>query len=149
VAAMLADGQIGPAQTLEHRLQDENIRKLAAKVEVYESEELNELCRLFRAGDARGRFASRVTLVLDDGRRLDSGLVDGGLSYPPVGWDRGRMEEKFHWLVDPVLGKNRANELVELVWSFDEQAGVDELIHLSLACAAGTRTSPDSEKGGS
>ena len=137
VAAMLADGEIGPAQTLEHRLQDENIRKLAAKVEVHESEELNELCRLFRAGDPRGRFASRVTLILDDGTRLDSGLVDGGLSYPPVGWDRGRMEEKFHWLVDPVLGKNRAKELVELVWSFDEQAGVDRLVRGTLAKGLG------------
>jgi 2-methylcitrate dehydratase PrpD len=133
VAAMLVDGQIGPAQILEQRLQDDNIRMLAAKVEVRESEDLNELCRLFHAGDARGRFASRVTLLLDDGKRLESGLVDGGLSYPPVGWDRGRMEEKFHWLVDPVLGENRADELVKLVWSFDEQAGVDRLVRGTLA----------------
>jgi 2-methylcitrate dehydratase PrpD len=128
VAAMLVDGEIGPAQTLEHRLQDGKIRELAAKVEVRESEDLNELCRLFHAGDPRGRFASRVTLILDDGRRLDSGLADGGLSYPPVGWDRARMEEKFHWLVDPVLGKNRAERLVELVWSFDEQRDMAGLI---------------------
>jgi len=137
VAAMLADGEIGPAQTLEHRLRDENIRKLAAKVEVRESEELNELCRLLHAGDARGRFAGRVTLILHDGRCLESGLVDGGLSFPPIGWDRGRMEEKFHWLADPVLGKNRADELVELVWSFDELPGVDRLIRGTLAKGSG------------
>jgi hypothetical protein len=47
------------------------------------------------------------------------------------------MEEKFHWLVDPVLGKNRANELVELVWSFDEQAGVDRLVRGTLAKGLG------------
>ena len=133
VAAMLVDGEIGPAQTLEQRLKDEKIRSIAAKVEVRESEELNELCRLLHEGDARGRFASRVTLVLEDGRQLESGLVDGGLSYPPVGWDRVSMEEKFHWLVDPVLGRNRAEELVKFVWSFEKQGGVAELIHATLS----------------
>jgi 2-methylcitrate dehydratase PrpD len=128
VAAMLVDGEIGPAQTLEKRLQDQTIRALAAKVEVRESEELNELCRLFALGDPRGRFASRVTLVLKDGRRLESGLVSGGLAYPTAGWDEQRMEEKFYWLVDPVLGRDRADRLIELVWSFQEQPGVDELI---------------------
>ena len=128
VAAMLADGEIGPAQTLEQRLQDETIRSLAAKVEVRESEELNELCRLFQKGDPRGRFASRVTLILKDGERLESGLVGGGLVYPPAGWDEERMEDKFHWLVDPVLGRDRADKLVELVWRFERHAGVRELI---------------------
>ncbi|MBN1835265.1 MAG: MmgE/PrpD family protein [Spirochaetales bacterium] len=137
VAAMLADGEIGPAQTLEHRLRDEKFRKLAARVEVRESEDLNELCRLLHAGDARGRFAGRVILVLHDGRRLESGLMDGGLSYPPVGWDRGRMEEKFHWLADPVLGENRADALVELVWSFDELPGVERLVRGTLAKKSG------------
>jgi 2-methylcitrate dehydratase PrpD len=132
VAAMLVDGEIGPAQTLEHRLQDEKIRRLAAKVEVRESEELNELCRLFAQGDPRGRFASRVTFVLEDRTRLDSGLVDGGLSYPPVGWDRERMEEKFHWLVDPVLGLRRADRLIDLVWSFEDQRDLAELIRATL-----------------
>jgi len=133
VAAMLVDGEIGPAQILERRLQDREIRRLAAKVEVRESEELNELRRLFQAGDPRGRFASRVSVVLADGKRLDSGLVEGGFAYPPPGWDRTRMEEKFHWLVDPVLGKNRADELVNLVWSFDKQPGVAQLVQLTLS----------------
>ena len=132
VAAMLVDREIGPDQTLERRLKDENIRGLAAKVEVQESEELNELCRLFAQGDPRGRFASRVTLILNDGTKFDSGLVGGDLAYPPPGWDQERMEEKFHWLVDPVLGRKRADRLVDLVWSFEEQAGVTELIRTTL-----------------
>ena len=128
VAAMLVYGEIGPEQTLEKRLQDKTIRSLAAKVEVRESEELNELCRLFTIGDPRGRFASSVTLILDDGSELESGLVDGEFSYPPRGWDTRRMEEKFHWLVDPVLGQARADRLVDLVWAFDKQSGVEGLI---------------------
>ncbi|UCF96191.1 MAG: MmgE/PrpD family protein [Spirochaetaceae bacterium] len=128
VAAMLVDGEIGPEQTLEHRLQDETIRGLAAKVEVRESEELNELCRLFSIGDPRGRFASSVTVVLNDGRQLESGLVGGGLVFPQSGWDEHTMEEKFHWLVDPLLGRGRAEKLIDLVWSFEKQTGVDGLI---------------------
>ncbi len=132
VAAMLVDGEIGPAQTVQGRLQDETIRSLAAKVEIVESEEMNELCRLFKEGDPRGRFASRVILILKDGTRLDSGLVGGGLAYPPAGWDQPRMEEKFHWLVDPVLGRDRADKLIELVWSFEEQPSMAELIRTSM-----------------
>ncbi|MBN1179406.1 MAG: MmgE/PrpD family protein, partial [Anaerolineae bacterium] len=82
IAAILVDGEVGPGQTLERRLDDPHIRSLARKVEVEESEELNELCRLFEKGDPRGRFASKVTFVLEDGRTLHSGLVDGGLRFP-------------------------------------------------------------------
>jgi 2-methylcitrate dehydratase PrpD len=112
---MLADGEIGPEQTLEHRLSDERIRRLAQKVEVRESEELNELARLFQTGDPRGRFASSVTLTLTDGRQLSSGLVGGGLSFPQRGWDEGTMEEKFRWLVEPALGEARVERLADLV----------------------------------
>jgi 2-methylcitrate dehydratase PrpD len=128
VAAMLVDGEIGPEQTLEDRLLDETIRALAAKVEVRESEQLNELCRLFSVGDPRGRFASSVTLILNDGRKVESGLVGGGLTFPQPGWDENTMERKFHWLVDPVLGTGRADKLIDLVWRFEEQSGVDELV---------------------
>lgn len=128
VAAMLVDREIGPGQILEGRLQDETIGALAVKVEVRESEELNELCRLYAMGDPRGRFASSVTVVLNDGRQLESGLVCGGLAFPQPGWDEHTMEEKFHWLVDPVLGGGRADRLIDLVWHFEEKPDVDELI---------------------
>ena len=128
VAAMLVDGEIGPEQTLEHRLQDETIRNLAAKVEVRESEELNELCRLYSIGDPRGRFASSVTLILKDGRKLESGLVGGGLAFPQAGWNEQVMEEKFRWLVEPLLGAPATRRLMELVWRCEELDGVAELV---------------------
>jgi 2-methylcitrate dehydratase PrpD len=131
VAAMLLDGEIGPRQTLEHRLGDERIRELAGKIEVRVSEELNELCRLFQKGDPRGRFASEVTVHLEDGGRLRSGRVGGGLSFPQPGWDEKVMEEKFHWLVDPLLGAGRAGRLVELVRGFEALSSVREMIELA------------------
>ena len=128
VAAMLVDKEIGPAQTLETRLHDPVTREIAEKVEIVESDELNQLCRLFQRGDPRGRFASRVTVVLDNGSELASGLVDGGLSYPPPGWGEDVMEEKFRWLVAPVLGEERTERLITMVWSFEEQQGMEGLI---------------------
>jgi 2-methylcitrate dehydratase PrpD len=128
VAAMLVDGEIGPEQTIEQRLGDKRIRALAMKVEVQESQELNELCRLFEAGDSRGRFASEVTLVLRDGREFRSGLVDGGLRFPQPGWNEAAMEEKFRWLVQPVLSKKRVDRLIQMIWSFEALSSVRELI---------------------
>ena len=137
IAAVLVDGEIGPSQTLENRLNDEAIRTLASKVEIIENEDLNELCRLFKQGDPRGRFASSVKITLEDGSVFESGLVDGGLSYPPEGWDDQRMEEKFHWLVDPVLGADRAAGLIDTVRAFENHPSVDELIRLTAALPRG------------
>ena len=92
------------------------------------SSSVTELCRLYAVGDPRGRFASSVTLLLKDGRRLESGLVGGGLAFPQPGWDEKTMEQKFHWLVDPVLGARAADRLIELVWGFEDQEGLDPLL---------------------
>lgn len=120
LAAMLLDGEIGPNQMLEHRLSDPAIRELAQKVEVVESEEMQELCRLFEQGDSRGCFASVVNIRLKDGRTFSSGLVDGGLRFPPAGWDEARMSSKFRWLASYVLQDSLAEEVLELAWGFDQ-----------------------------
>ena len=130
VAAMLVDGEVGPEQTLEHRLGDERIRALVRRVEVRESGELNELRRLFELGDPRGRFASEVTLILEDGRELSSGRVGGGLSFPQPGWDEAVMEEKFRWLVEPLLGRPRVDGLIELAWKLEELPDLAGLVAL-------------------
>jgi 2-methylcitrate dehydratase PrpD len=124
---MLVDGEIGPAQMLEGRLSDPKIRALAQKVEVVETEELESLCRLFEQGDPRGRFASRVTITLNDGRNFHSGLVDGGLRFPPVRWDRERMSNKFRWLAGFVLSPERTDEILDILWRFDQVKDVQEL----------------------
>ncbi len=94
LAAMLVDGEIGPAQMLEMRLSDPQIRMLAAKVGVVEDEEMERLCQLFEQGDPTGRFASSVTITLHDGREFYSGVVDGDLRFPQPGWDEARMERE-------------------------------------------------------
>jgi len=124
IAAMLIDGEIGPEQVLESRLSDPRLKELAEKVEVVESEEMEGLRRLFEQGDPRGRFASKVTITMKDGRKVHSGIVDGGLSFPPVGWDTARMSDKFRWAAGFVLPSARTEELLRFLWSFDQAPDV-------------------------
>jgi 2-methylcitrate dehydratase PrpD len=130
VAAMLVDGEIGPAQTLESRLKDPDIRSVASKVELVESEALNELCRLSELGDPRGRFASQVTIVLQDGTDFESGLVEGSFRFPTPGWPRQKMEDKFRWLARFVLDDRRIDGLLEMAWHFEDAPTVTQLTDL-------------------
>jgi 2-methylcitrate dehydratase PrpD len=127
LAAMLVDGEIGPAQTLEPRLADPAIRALAQRVEVVESHEMENLRMLFEQGSPLGRFASQVTITLKDGRQFHSGIVDGGLRFPPEGWDRERMSDKFLWLADMVLPSGEAREILETLWHLDRLSDVRAL----------------------
>jgi 2-methylcitrate dehydratase PrpD len=127
LAAMLVDGEIGPGQMLEYRLLDSQIREIAQKVEVFESEEMEELCRLFEQGDPNGRFASVVTITLKNGQTFNSGMVDGGLQFPPSAWDEGRMADKFRWLANYVLDVNTVDETMDLLFHFEELSNVRQL----------------------
>jgi 2-methylcitrate dehydratase PrpD len=130
VAAMLVDGEIGPGQTMESRLDDPDLRAVARKVELVESDELNELRRLFEEGDPRGRFASRVTVELEDGRSFESGLVEGSFGYPSPIWKRKKMEEKFRWLARFVLDDERIDALLDMAWGLEDVDSVRRLTDL-------------------
>jgi 2-methylcitrate dehydratase PrpD len=126
VAAMLIDGEVGPEQTMEKRLDDPQMRALARKVEVVETEELNELCRLRELGDPAGKFAGVVTITLKDGCELNSGLV-GDPAFPPANWDEARMAEKFRWIAGFVLDEARIDALLDTLWRFEELPSVRTL----------------------
>jgi len=129
LAAMLVDGEIGPAQMLEGRLSDPRIREIAQKVQVFETEEMEELCRLFEQGDPKGRFASVVTITLKNGQTFNSGIVDGGLRFPPSAWDEARMADKFRWLANYVLDERTVEETIDLLFHFEELSNVQQLTH--------------------
>jgi 2-methylcitrate dehydratase PrpD len=130
VAAMVVDGEIGPAQTRESRLGDPELRSVAEKVELVESEELNELHRLYQAGDPGGRFASRVTVVLEDGTTFESGVVSEESRFPNPPWSRDKLDEKFRWLAAYVVEGERVDRLLEMAWSFEDVPDVSELTKL-------------------
>jgi 2-methylcitrate dehydratase PrpD len=130
IAAMLVDGEVGPRQMLEERLSDPVLRDVASRVEVYESAELTELCRLLQIGDPRGRFGSKVTITCKDGHAYHSGLMEGTITFPPADWDDASMEEKFRWLAGFVLPPALIDRVVEMVWHFEDLAGVRDLTRL-------------------
>ena len=116
VAAMLLDGEIGPRQILES---GSPIRTACAGQPGRgdRSPHLNELCRLFEAGDPRGRFASEVTLVLTDGRELKSGLTEGALSFPQPGRTEHAARRKI-----PLAGKLCAERRARFRGAFTRSA---------------------------
>jgi len=130
LAALLVEGEVGPAQVLEHRFDDPAIHGLAEKIEVVETDEVNALYRLMEQGDPLGRYAARVTITRKDGLVYRSELVEGNINYPQGDWDEQRLEEKFRWLAGQVLDGARIDELVEMTRHFDQVQDVHELTRL-------------------
>jgi 2-methylcitrate dehydratase PrpD len=127
IASMLIDGEIGPDQTLEKRLDDPRMREVASKVTVTEAEDLNELLRLIEKGDPEGSFSSRVQIHLKDGSEFKTERMDIENMYPPSSWTKARMEEKFRWLASFVLDDARTDTVLDMLWHFDTVADVRDL----------------------
>jgi hypothetical protein len=123
---------VGPDQVLEHRLGDERIRSLVEKTRLVEASDLNELYELATRGDPRGTYAARVSITTWDGTRYHSGEVEGNINYPQEGWDEERLESKFRWLTGGALDAAKADELVQMVRSFDQVGDVRLLTRLLI-----------------
>jgi 2-methylcitrate dehydratase PrpD len=129
LAALLVDGQVGPDQMLERAFGNQRIRGLAERIEVVETEELNELYRLAASGDPRGRYASEVLVELQDGRTLRSGMVEGEINYPQR-WRDEQGKKKFRWLARDVLDEARVDAVVDMVGRFEDVSDARELTRL-------------------
>jgi len=129
LAAFLIDGEVGPDQILETRFDDADINALVDKIELVESEELNDLYRPVFEGYGDGSSASRVVIRLKDGTTLDSGLVSDACRISARG-DEARLEQKFRWLTQYVLEEDRIAALLEMLWHFDELQDVGEFVAL-------------------
>ena len=129
LASYLADGEVGPRQTLESRLDDERLIDLARKIEIVEFEELTHLADLYLSGDERGVWANRVLIRLKDGRELDSGIV-GQAQGDAAAWDDARLEQKFRRLAGLVVPEDTVEQLVEMAWHFEEIENVSSLVDL-------------------
>ncbi len=130
LAALLVDGRFGPQQVLPTRFGDPRIRGLAARVELVETAEMNDLYRKALAGEPGGMFANVVTIDTHDGRSLSSGLVEAEIKFPQTYWDAPGLEAKFREVAGLAIDEARVERLVELAWRFDEIADVRELTAL-------------------
>lgn len=122
VAAALIDGQVGPRQVTPPRLFDPAILALAERVEV---EIVAKYERIFPA-----KTLADVEVITTDGRHL---LAEGKQAIweppDPLPSD-AELEEKFRWLVEPVLGQTRTAALVQMIWRVERVNEVRELIEL-------------------
>lgn len=125
VAAALVRGQVGPDEVLGSGLRDPEIARLVAATSVRENQTYNERFPIGRWGD--------VTLVLGDGRRLQSGAINarGG---PDDRLDRAEVSAKFHAYADAAIGRERARDISAAVFALhDEDASLDKLLDLVLS----------------
>jgi 2-methylcitrate dehydratase len=102
-AVALLDGEVSAAQFTPERLADPRLRSLVERTIVVEDPVLT-------AGYPAG-IPNRVTVTLDDGTTLTEELA-----FPP-GHDKNPLDDaglagKFHGLVDPVLGAERAEAIL-------------------------------------
>lgn len=111
VAAALIDGAVGPAQVLPPRLFDKGILDLAGRLEVDVAREFEDRFP--------GKAIARVDLTTRDGRGFDSGPVEARWEPPDALPSDDELREKFLWLAGPVLGPQRAHELLQLIWQFE------------------------------
>ena len=117
---MAVHGQVGAAQIQTDGLSDPAVQAMIARIQVTESETHNALFPAHRTAD--------VTLHLQNGRRLDSGLTHarGGVEAPMSAED---IADKFMEYASPVTGATRAADIRDSVLSLTaDDAQVDGLL---------------------
>jgi 2-methylcitrate dehydratase len=118
-AVALVDGRVTADQFTPERLADPTLLDLVARTRVVEDPQ-------FTAGYPAGT-PNRVTVVLDDGRTLVSEIA-----FPP-GHDKNPLTDdqlaaKFHGLVDPVLGRDRADRIRQRVSGLETDPAPHEVL---------------------
>jgi 2-methylcitrate dehydratase PrpD len=127
LAALLVDGEVGPTQVTEGRLEDPEITALCARVEARVSADLTRLYYLSEANDPEGKDAAIVTVTLRDGRVLNSGVVEHIL-YPKEPWGHAQMRDKFAWLTSTQAGETERAELLTRLEDVEQIADIGELV---------------------
>jgi 2-methylcitrate dehydratase len=122
-AVALVDGKITAEQFAQERLSDPALLDLVSRTTVVEDPQLT-------AGYPAG-IPNRVTVTLDDKTKLVSECA-----YPP-GHDKNplsdaQLAEKFHGLVDPILGRDRGDQ----IWQKVSQLDNDPTPHAALGMLA-------------
>lgn len=120
VAAALLDGEVGPGQVLPPRLHDPELLSLQEKVST-------EVAPEFEAAFP-AKAPAEVIVETTNGQIFHSGRIEALWEPPdtlPTDLD---LENKFYWLIVPVLGKMRAEKLVEQIWSADQLTSIDPII---------------------
>ena len=120
-AVAMVRGRVAPEDVMEASFADPEIRRLAEGVSMIEDSEYNA------AFPAR-RF-SRVTLFLEDGRKLESGTTEA-LGDPENPVPMSTVERKYRLNALPVLGERRTDAIAREVAALGDGRGLTPLLEL-------------------
>src|SRR5207244_1200438 len=118
-AIALIDGEVTEKQFQPKRFTDPAIWKFLENVKVERNAELS--------GMYPGAVDNIVHVDLVDGKRLTK-RVDYPLGHAKNPLKDSEVEGKFRALVEPKLGSEQAQKIVDLVWKLDEAKNVDGLM---------------------
>jgi len=118
-AIALIDGEVTDRQFEPERFKDPEVWKFLENVKVERNAELSGMYP-----DAVGNI---VHVDVADGGRLTR-RVDYPLGHAKNRLKDSAVEGKFSVLVEPILGRERARKIIDIVWKLDEAKNVDELM---------------------
>jgi 2-methylcitrate dehydratase PrpD len=124
VAAALIDGEVGPKQVLPPRLYNSQILDLADRVHTEVSINFEKMFP--------SKACAEVVIETHQGKIFNSGPVEAMWEPPDTLPSDSELEEKFHWLVDPVLGQEKTDPLAALIWDLDKMEDLNILINHCL-----------------
>ncbi len=120
ISAALLDGQVGPDQLTDERVQAPDAQAMVARIECHPDPRLSA-----RFPEELG---ARIAVRTKDGRVLEAEHLgyEGGLANP-MSWDR--VVEKFHWLSEAYADDSLRGRIIEAVWQLDTRP-ISELMEL-------------------
>ena len=124
LAAALVDGEVGPKQVMPPRIYNDQILRLADKVDAEVSEAFD---RVFPE-----KACAEVIIHTTSGASFSSGTIEARWEPPADPPSDADLEEKFTWLVTPVLGVEQSRKLCALIWRLDECDNVETLVDLCV-----------------
>jgi 2-methylcitrate dehydratase PrpD len=123
VAAALLDGEVGPAQVLPPRLQAPELLALVDRVSTEAAPEFE--------AEFPAKAPAEVVVETVAGERFRSGRIEARWEPPDTLPTDHELEAKFHWLVDPVLGRRKCDQLVSTIWTMEDRPDARILIQLA------------------
>jgi len=122
IAAVLLDKEVGPRQVLAPRLFDKDIQKIMDKITIVAQEKFQK--------EFPVKAESEVKITTLTGQLFSSGVMSARWDIHSTLPTDQELEDKFLWLVSPVLGKSNATALKNLVMNFNQEKNLDKLINL-------------------
>jgi len=124
IAAALLDGEVGPAQVLPPRLSGKDIHAMMDRIRIVAEDRFQT--------EFPAKAESEVEITTRGGTVYNSGVMAARWDAHGNSPTDAELEQKFLWLVTPILGKPSANALVNLIQTFEQVESLNTLIELCI-----------------